>query len=131
MNRDPLTHYREGVPTEELAGYVRARRVGPMIAVSGTTASIDRPPPTGTYQQTRNCLERVIRAVEGLGGHAASIFRTRVFLQPGAEWEDAARAHRELLGEYEPANTMLWVDGLIGDGLLVEVEADAWAGPDL
>jgi len=125
----PLTHYREGVATEELAGYARARRVGPMIAVSGTTALIDRTRPSGTYEQTRDCLERVIRAVEQLGGAAASIARTRVFLGPGAAWEDAARAHRELLGDFEPANTMLWVAGIIGEGLLVEVEAEAWAGP--
>ena len=38
---------------------------------------------------------------------------------------DAARAHREVLGEVAPANTMLYVAGLIGEGLLVEVELDA------
>ncbi len=51
--------------------------------------------------------------------------RTRLYLSPAADWRAAARAHAELLGEVAPANTMLHVAGLIGDGFLVEVEIDA------
>ncbi len=59
------------------------------------------------------------------------IVRSRVFLVPGASWEAAARAHREVLGSVAPANTMLFVAALVGEGLLVEVELDAMvAGPD-
>lgn len=129
MTAGPLTHFREGTPTEALAGYARARRCGPMIAVSGTTAIIEPTRPSDTYEQTRSCLQRVIRAVEELGGDRRDIIRTRVFLAPGGAWDGASRAHREVLGDVEPANTMLWAGGLIGDGLLVEVEADAWVGP--
>ena len=42
--------------------------------------------------------------------------------------EDAARAHREAFGDVGPANTMLHVAGLVGEGLLVEVELDAELG---
>ena len=37
----------------------------------------------------------------------------------------------EVLGDVTPANTTLYVHSLIGDGLLVEAEADAWVGPSL
>jgi len=53
------------------------------------------------------------------------VVRTRIFLAPEANWESAARAHADLLGEIAPANTMLHVSKLIGNGFLVEVEIDA------
>ena len=120
--------YREGGSFEEQAGYSRAVRHGPLIAVSGTTG---RPELArrSTADQVRDCLNRAITAVEELGGSRDGIFRTRLFLAPDASWEEASATHRELLGDVAPANTTLFVHGLVGSGLLVEVEVDAWAGP--
>ena len=56
------------------------------------------------------------------------MLRTRLLLAPGADWEGAARAHAEVLGAVAPANTTLFVAGLIGEGFLVEVELDACTG---
>jgi enamine deaminase RidA (YjgF/YER057c/UK114 family) len=109
---------------EAQAGYSRGRRRGGHIAISGTTAT-KVVAQEGTYEQTRHCLQRVIASVERLGGARTDIIRTRLFLGPEADWQDAARAHRELLGDVAPANTTLTVARLIGDGVLVEVEADA------
>jgi len=53
------------------------------------------------------------------------VVRTVVYLAPGASWQQAADAHRDVLGAVRPANTMLYVAGLIGDGFLVEIEAQA------
>jgi enamine deaminase RidA (YjgF/YER057c/UK114 family) len=119
-------HFREGGSFEEEAGYSRAVRVGPLIAVSGTTA---RPEVIGlgTRAQALDCLQRIVAAVERLGGSREGIYRTRIFLAPGADWREAGSAHQEVLGDVAPANTTLFVDSLIGDGLLVEGEADAWA----
>jgi enamine deaminase RidA (YjgF/YER057c/UK114 family) len=91
--------------------------------VSGTTSRLG--PGSGTYEQSIDCLRRVIAAVEALGGGRDDIVRTRVFLVPRADWTEAARAHRELLGDVAPANTMLTVAALVGDELLVEIEAEA------
>ena len=123
-----VRRYREGGSFEEQAGYSRAVRHGPLIAVSGTTC---RPELArrGTAEQVRDCLTRAIGAVEQLGGSRDGIFRTRLFLAPGASWEEASGTHRELLGDIAPANTTLFVHGLVGSGLLAEVEVDAWAGP--
>jgi enamine deaminase RidA (YjgF/YER057c/UK114 family) len=123
-------HFREGGTYEEQAGYARAVRRGPCIAVSGTTC---RAPAAGrdTRAQALDCLGRVVAAVERLGGGRADIIRTRVYLAPGADWAAASDAHREVLGEVAPANTMLFVHGLIGGDELVEVEAEAYVpGPD-
>ncbi len=119
--------FHEGGSFEAEAGYSRAVRHGPLIAVSGTTC---RPEVAGlgTRAQAVDCLRRAIAAVERLGGSRAGIYRTRMFLVPEADWRDAGEAHREVLGDVAPANTTLFVHGLIGDGLLVEVEAEAWAG---
>jgi len=71
------------------------------------------------------CLERIGRALDALDASLADVVRTVVYLAPGASWQDAALAHREALGAVRPANTMLYVAGLIGDGFLVEIEATA------
>jgi len=118
---DDLTQrFRDGGGWEESAGYSRAVRRANHIAVSGTTAEgVD------TYAQTRAAIERSLAAVRKLGGRTEDVVRSRVYLVPGADWEAAARAHAELLGDAAPANTMLTVASLIGDGFLVEVEIEA------
>jgi enamine deaminase RidA (YjgF/YER057c/UK114 family) len=84
--------------------------------------------PGDTYRQTVEAIAKGLRAVEALGGTVADILRTRVYLAPGASWSDAAWAHREAFDAVRPANTMLFVAALIGEGLLVEVELDAELG---
>ena len=116
---------------QEIAGYARAARRGSRIAVSGTTSSGPDGGvlhPGDTYRQTAEAIAKGLRAVEALGGTAADVLRTRVYLGPGASWEDAAGAHREAFDAIRPANTMLFVAALIGEGLLVEVELDAELG---
>jgi enamine deaminase RidA (YjgF/YER057c/UK114 family) len=103
-------------------------RRGARIAVSGTTASapdgtVLHPGDTGA--QTRCALERALAAVAALGGRRGDVVRSRVLLVAGADWEAAAAAHALVLGDVEPANTLLFVAGLVGEGHLVEVELDA------
>jgi enamine deaminase RidA (YjgF/YER057c/UK114 family) len=119
---------RDGRGYEQTAGYSRAARRGATIVVSGTTANdgsggVLHPGDTGA--QTEVALRQALDAVVDLGGRLEDVVRTRVYLAPGADWAAAARAHAELMGEVAPANTMLYVDELIGDGFLVEVEIDA------
>jgi enamine deaminase RidA (YjgF/YER057c/UK114 family) len=120
--------YREGAGFEEAAGYSRAARHGSRIAVSGTgdvagDGTVDHP--GDTYGQTRASLERALAAVERLGGQREDVIRTRVYLAPRAEWREAVRAHREMLGGVDPANTTFFVAGFVAEEMLVEVEVDA------
>jgi enamine deaminase RidA (YjgF/YER057c/UK114 family) len=124
--------YTDSSGWQEQAGYSRAVRRGPVITVSGTTATGPDGAarfPGDTLGQARVCLERVLAAVAALGGQPADVVRTVVYLTPEANWEEAAQAHREALGPVAPASTMLHVASLIGDGFLVEVEAMAVVGP--
>ena len=120
--------YTDSSGWQQQAGYSRAVRRGPVITVSGTTAAGPDGTalcPGDTRGQARQCLQRVLAALAALGGQPEDVVRTAVYLAPGASWEEAAQAHREVLGAVAPANTMLYVAGLIGDGFCVEVEAMA------
>lgn len=125
MTRESLT---DSSPWLAVAGYSRAVRVGPLLSVSGTT---DHGPdgvstaPFDTYAQARSCLERCLAAAIELGASPQTVLRTRMYLVPEADVRQAARAHREIMGEIAPANTTLFVAGLVGEGLMVEVELDA------
>ncbi len=120
--------YREGAGFEAAAGYSRAARHGSRIAVSGT-GDLAGDGTVGhhgdTYGQTRASLERALDAVERLGGTRDDVIRTRIYLAPRADWREAARAHKELLGGIDPANTTFFVAGFVADEMLVEVEVDA------
>ena len=120
--------YREGAGFEDVAGYSRAARHGSRIAVSGTgdiAGDGTVAHPGDTYGQTRASLERALAAVERLGGRRADVIRTRVYLAPEAEWREAVRAHKEMLGGVDPANTTFFVAGFVAEEMLVEVEVDA------
>jgi enamine deaminase RidA (YjgF/YER057c/UK114 family) len=117
---------------QDQAGYSRAVRRANVITVSGTTATGPDGAalhPGDTGAQARVCLQRIEQALTALGGGLADVVRTAVYLAPGASWEQAAQAHRDVLGAVRPANTMLYVAALIGDGFLVEIEALAVVAP--
>lgn len=118
-------HHHDGGGWEEAAGYARAVRRGRRIEVSGTTVEGAGPEaPEETRRQTETAIDRALAAVEALGGTAEDVVRTRLFLAPGADWQQAAAAHADRLAAIAPANTTLYVAGLIG-GALVEVEVEA------
>jgi enamine deaminase RidA (YjgF/YER057c/UK114 family) len=117
---------------QDQAGYSRAVRRENVITVSGTTATGPDGAalhPGDTGAQARVCLRRIEQALTALGGGLDDVVRTVVYLAPGASWEQAAQAHRDVLGAVRPANTMLYVAALIGDGFLVEIEALAVVAP--
>jgi enamine deaminase RidA (YjgF/YER057c/UK114 family) len=128
MGSSPADRYFDGGGHEQLAGYARAVRRGDSITVSGTTANDG----TGgalhvgdTGAQTTAALRQALAAVEGLGGTIDDVVRTRIYLVPAADWQAASAAHAAALGSVRPANTIVFVHGLVGDDFLVEVEIDA------
>ena len=121
-------HARSGSPFETTASYARAVRAGDLIAVSATAATAadgTAEHPGDTYAQTRDAIARALAAVDELGGSAADVLRTRVYLVPDADWRGAVRAHAEAFAGIDPANTTVVVAGFIPEGVLVEVELDA------
>lgn len=123
--------HRDGTVWERMAGYCRAVRHGAHVVVSGTTASS----PDGTAlhpgdvgAQAEAALRIAVDAVVALGGRREDVVRTRLYLVHGTDWRPAAEAHARVLGDVEPANTLLYVAGLVGPDHLVEVEVDALVG---
>jgi enamine deaminase RidA (YjgF/YER057c/UK114 family) len=125
-----IERYRDGGGAESAAAYSRAVRSGPFIAVSGTAAT----GPDGralhendTYGQTRECFDRALAALAALGAGIDDVMRTRILLAPDADPAGAIRVHKDLFEGREPANTTFYVAGFIPEGVLVEVELDAFS----
>ena len=50
--------------------------------------------------------------------------RTRIFVNDVDNWEPVARAHGQRFADIQPANTLVEAK-LVGEGYLVEIEAEA------
>jgi enamine deaminase RidA (YjgF/YER057c/UK114 family) len=118
---------RSGGGFEEAAAYSRAVRIGSNVAVSATAAIEDGEVVHrgDTYRQTLTALEKALAAAKELGASKTMTLRTRLLLTAGADWREAARAHRDVFAGIDPANATYFVGGLIPDDALVEVELDA------
>ena len=103
-------------------------RVGHTIHVSGTTATHGRGRIVGigdAAAQTVYALDKIIASVRALGGRPEDIVRTRIFLTDAADCDAVCAVHGRYFGTIRPANTLLQVGALIGDGYRVEIEAEA------
>lgn len=115
-----------GTVWEKFAGYSRAVRVGNQIHVSGTTAT-HGPKQIGGNDATAQAhfvIDKIEGAIESLGGTLADVVRTRIFVNELKDWQAVAEAHGERFKGIDPANTLVEAK-LVGDGYLVEIEADA------
>lgn len=123
---DGRTKALSGTVWEDLAGFARAVRRGDRILVSGTTATHrDRLiGGTSAESQTHFCLDKIEGAIRSLGGTIEDLVRTRIYVADPVVAEAVSRAHGARLGHVQPANTLVQA-GLIGDGYLVEIEAEA------
>ncbi|MDT7733897.1 MAG: hypothetical protein QOE12_1071 [Mycobacterium sp.] len=113
-----------GSKFETTVGYSRAVRIGPYVAVSGTTASGAS---SDIGAQTADALRRIKSALGEAGAALDDVVRTRIYVTDIARWREVATAHAEVFGDIRPAATMVEVAALIEPGLLVEIEADAYS----
>jgi enamine deaminase RidA (YjgF/YER057c/UK114 family) len=111
-----------GTEFEAIVGYSRAVRVGPLVAVSGTTAR-----GSDIAAQTREVLRRIEIALAEAGVTLGDVVRTRIYVTDISRWREVAAVHAEVFGQIRPAATMVEVAALIEPGLLVEIEADAYS----
>ncbi len=120
------TRALSGTVWEDLAGFSRAVRQGHRILVSGTTAThgdrlIGGDDPAA---QTHFIIDKIEGAIQSLGGSLEDVIRTRIYIDDEGDWEPVSRAHGLRFAHVRPTNTLVKA-GLIGDGYLVEIEAEA------
>jgi len=128
-----LVRISSGTPWEPVVGYSRAVKAGGFVAVSGTTATDEAGRIVGAgqmYVQARQALTNIAAALKRIGLSMRDVARTRIYTTDIARFSDVARAHREFFGDSPPACTMVEVRRLVHPDMLIEIEADAWAGPE-
>jgi enamine deaminase RidA (YjgF/YER057c/UK114 family) len=112
-----------GSDFESAVGYSRAVRVGPYVAVAGTTGT---GPADDIGAQTREALRRIEVALGQAGALLNDVVRARIYVTDMARWREVAAVHSEVFAEIRPAATMVEVAALITPDLVVEIEADAY-----
>ena len=123
-------HVTSGSPYETQFGFSRAVRVGDRIIVAGTgpIENDGSTTPGGAAEQAARCCELIVRAIEQLGGTAADVVRTRMFLTDIDQQDAVGAVHARYFGAASPAATMVGVASLCRPEWLVEIEAEAVVG---
>ena len=117
-----------GSEFEELIGFSRAVRVGPMVVVGGTAPLDDDGNTVGVGDiaaQTRRCFEIVQIALERAGASLDDVVRTRLIMTELDEYRAAAAVRKEFVGHVKPVDTIMKIDSFVNPEWLIEVEVDA------
>ncbi|OEK04755.1 aldo/keto reductase [Roseivirga misakiensis] len=123
---DSRSQIFSGTEWEDYAGYCRAVKDGNRVHVSGTTATHGSEMIGGNdpIAQTHFVIDKIEAAIESFGGSLEDVVRTRIFVNNLDDWEPVARAHGDRFKDINPANTLVEAR-LVGEGYLVEIEAEA------
>ena len=114
-------------PYEAEFGFSRAVRVGNRIIVSGT-APVEpdgSSTPGDAAAQARRCFAIILAAIAELGGSAADVVRTRMYITDPADADAIGAVHGELFRDIRPASTMVVVAALLRPEWRIEIEAEA------
>lgn len=84
-----------GSPYEQTIGFSRALRVGERILISGTAPveADGSSTPGDAEAQAERCLAIIVAAIEELGGTAADVIRTCIYLTDPTDADAVGRAH--------------------------------------
>ena len=118
---------RSASPYETAYGFSRAVRSGNRILVSGT-APVEpdgSSTPDDAAAQTRCCFAIILAAIEELGGSAADVVRTRMYITHAPDADAIGAIHGEIFREIRPASTMVVVSALLRPEWRIEIEAEA------
>ena len=80
------------------------------------------------YVQARQALVNIRTALERAGLAMHQVIRTRMFVTDMERFAEVARAHKEFFADSPPASTIVEVRRLANPHMMIEIEADAYAG---
>lgn len=113
-------------PWEQMVGFSRAVRTGNLFYFAGTldTDNYGHPVGKNAYEQACNIFEKLKSFIEKSGGTLDNIVRTRMYIVNLNDAEEVSKAHAEYFQNIKPTATMIQVANLLGEGFLVEIEAE-------
>jgi len=117
-----------GSKWEKLAGFSRLVRIDNIIEVAGTTAGFENGKVVGgksAYKQTISTLTKIGKVLLDAGAATEDIIRTRIYITDKKYTEEVSKAHKDFFKEINPAATLVVIQALAEDELLVEIEATA------
>ena len=123
---------RKKVPTghswEPIIGFSRALKVGNHIYIAGTV-SVDKDGNVvginDPHKQTIYILKKIEEALASLGATFKDVVRTRIYTTNIDYWDEIGRAHGEFFSEIRPVSTIVEVQRLITEDMIVEIEGEA------
>lgn len=124
-----IKHVYSGSKWEKQAGYSRAKRMGPCIAVSGTVAVDGEGKLVGmgdAYEQARFILQKIEKSLVEAGASLKDVIRTRLYLADMKHFEAVGRAHKEAFEGVDPATSAVAIGALVDPSMWVEIEVDAY-----
>ncbi|MGG7567518.1 RidA family protein [Rhodovulum sp. DZ06] len=118
-----------GSPFEETYAYSRAVAQGDWCFVAGTTGYdyATMTMPEDPLAQARNIFLTMQKALREAGFELDHLVRINAYVTNAADWEAAAPALREFLGDIRPANTLI-VTGLMTPEMKLEIAGTAFKG---
>ncbi len=119
-------------PYETAYGFARAVCVGDRILVAGT-APVEpdgSSTPGGAGAQAQRCFAIILGAIEELGGSAADVVRTRMYITDPADADAIVAVHGKIFRDVRPASTMIVVAALLRPEWRIEIEAEALVGDE-
>ena len=131
MNRtDAHTPVRAGNLPAPVGPYSPGMGFDRLIFVSGqgaTDAATGRLAGTDVERQTEQCLKNVQAILESAGSSLQHVLRCGVFLLDIRDFQKMNAVYARMFGDHRPARTTVQVAALPGDGLLIEIDAVAYA----
>jgi enamine deaminase RidA (YjgF/YER057c/UK114 family) len=128
---EDIRRLNSNAPWEPIFGYARAVKAGDWLLISGTTSFDAQGVVVGRgqmYAQARQAIENIVAVLERAGMALSNVVRTRIFVTEIGDFEAVSRAHREAFGANPPAATVVEVSRLVHPDMMIEIEADAYAG---
>ena len=117
--------------SEPLSHYTDAVRGGDQLYVSGVAPLDGEGRVVGAgdpVAQARRIFENMGQILDAAGASFADVVKVTVYLKDVSHRQAINPVREEFFGDAKPASTLVEVSDLALPGMLVEVDAVAWAG---